>query len=163
MDTDLHSKLVLLTITFPKLRIIWSSSAYATADIFAELKQNRDEPDAGQAAAVGAEEGGGAGAEGEAEVAINQTPQELLRSLPGITSKNYSHFMKQDEVQNFETLTRLELEDMNKHLGVEAGRQLHTFVNHSLLKPNAISEGKEKSAAVAVEEEEEEDNTDVGL
>ena len=84
-DTDLHAKLVLLTLTFPRLRIIWSSSPYATADIFADLKLNRDEPDATQAAAVGMEEGGDANA-GEAEVAINQTPQELLRSLPGIVS-----------------------------------------------------------------------------
>jgi hypothetical protein len=49
------------------------------------LKLSRDEPDASQAAAVGMEEGGDANA-GEAEVAINQTPQELLRSLPGIVS-----------------------------------------------------------------------------
>lgn len=74
--------------------------------------------------------------------------------------------MKQDVIENFETLTRLELEEMNKHLGVEAGRQLHTFVNHSLLKPDAGSSApaeKSATAAVVVEEEEEEDNTDVGL
>lgn len=30
---------------------------------------------------------------------------------------------------------QLDLEQFNKYLGVEAGRQLHTFINHSLLKP----------------------------
>jgi hypothetical protein len=75
--------------------------------------------------------------------------------------------MKQDLVENFETLTKLELEEMSKHLGVEVGRQLHTFVNHSLLKPAAsvAKAVKERPAGGAVEdeEEEEEDNTDVGL
>ncbi|KDN46847.1 hypothetical protein RSAG8_03924, partial [Rhizoctonia solani AG-8 WAC10335] len=33
-DWDIQSKVVLLTLAFPKLRIIWSSSPYATADIF---------------------------------------------------------------------------------------------------------------------------------
>lgn len=36
--TDLSSKLVLLTLAFPKLRIIWSSSPHETAKIFSELK-----------------------------------------------------------------------------------------------------------------------------
>ena len=85
-DTDLHSKLVLLTLTFSRLRIIWSSSPYATADIFADLKTNRDEPDAVKAAAVGADEGDQVA--GDSEAAVNQTPQELLRSMPGIVGCN---------------------------------------------------------------------------
>lgn len=88
-DTDLHSKLVLLTLTFPRLRIIWSSSPYATADIFADLKTNRDEPDAAMAGTIGADEVGDPGS-GEREATVNQTPQELLRSLPGIVSIAYN-------------------------------------------------------------------------
>ncbi|KAK7040936.1 DNA repair protein RAD16 [Paramarasmius palmivorus] len=41
----IQSKIVLLTLTFPRLRIIWSSSPYATADIFKDLKKDRSEPD----------------------------------------------------------------------------------------------------------------------
>lgn len=36
--TDISAKLVLLTLAFPKLRIIWSSSPHETAKIFEELK-----------------------------------------------------------------------------------------------------------------------------
>lgn len=36
--TDISSKLVLLTLAFPKLRIIWSSSPHETAKIFLDLK-----------------------------------------------------------------------------------------------------------------------------
>lgn len=94
-DTDLHSKLVLLTLTFPRLRVIWSSSPYATSDIFADLKMNRDEPDAVKAGSVGADDStvGASGGllAGEVEATVNQTPQELLRSLPGIVSIADSH------------------------------------------------------------------------
>lgn len=44
-NIDITQKLQLLTICFPKLRIVWSPSPYATAQLFEELKQNRDEPD----------------------------------------------------------------------------------------------------------------------
>lgn len=44
-NVDIIQKLQLLTITFPKLRIVWSPSPYATAQLFEELKQNREEPD----------------------------------------------------------------------------------------------------------------------
>lgn len=36
--TDLSSKLVLLTLTFPKVKLIWSSSPHETAAVFKELK-----------------------------------------------------------------------------------------------------------------------------
>lgn len=37
---DISSKLVLLTITFPRLKIIWSSNPIATVEIFQDLKVN---------------------------------------------------------------------------------------------------------------------------
>lgn len=46
------------------------------------------------------------------------------------------------EVDNMEDLVQLDLEGFNKYLGVEAGRQLHTFINHSLL-----ARKKEKDSA----------------
>jgi DNA excision repair protein ERCC-4 len=52
--TSIQSKLVLLTLAFPRLRIIWSSSPYATAEIFADLKKDSPQPDPEKAALVGA-------------------------------------------------------------------------------------------------------------
>ncbi len=52
--TTLGSKLVLLTLHFPRLRLLWSRSLHATADLFRALKEGRDEPDALAAAAIGA-------------------------------------------------------------------------------------------------------------
>lgn len=45
--------LVLLTLTFPRLKIIWSSSPYQTAEIFADLKKNNPEPDPLRAVQIG--------------------------------------------------------------------------------------------------------------
>lgn len=50
----LGSKLVLLTLHFPRLRLLWSRSLHATADLFRTLKEGRDEPDPVLAASIGA-------------------------------------------------------------------------------------------------------------
>lgn len=47
------SKLSLLVLHFPRLRIIWSRSLHATAEIFFSLKANQDEPDETKAIRVG--------------------------------------------------------------------------------------------------------------
>ena len=50
---NIISKLSLLALHFPRLRIIWSRSLHATAEIFAVLKANQDEPDETKALRVG--------------------------------------------------------------------------------------------------------------
>ncbi|GAA5880947.1 hypothetical protein JCM16303_005184 [Sporobolomyces ruberrimus] len=131
-DVDLRAKLVLLTVTFPKLRIIWSSSPYQTVEIFRELKESREEPDQRKAVLVGLEEdSGGIAAEGTAagvagEAGFNVAPQEILRSLPGVTSSNYRHLSGQ--VGNLVELTRLNLNELQQLIGNEPGKQLHAFL-----------------------------------
>lgn len=51
--TNIISKLSLLALHFPRLRIVWSRSLHATAEIFASLKANQDEPDEAKALRVG--------------------------------------------------------------------------------------------------------------
>lgn len=51
--TNIISKLSLLVLHFPRLRLVWSRSVHATAEIFASLKANQDEPDEAKAARVG--------------------------------------------------------------------------------------------------------------
>lgn len=55
-DSDLQAKLALLTLTFKKIRLIWSSSPYASAEIFRELKLTHPEPDMEVASLVGMDE-----------------------------------------------------------------------------------------------------------
>lgn len=131
-DNELRSKIVLLAMTFPRLRIIWSSNAAQTVQIFRDLKENREEPDADKAVLVGADElSGGIAAEGVGESGFSAISQDILRSLPGITTKNYRYVMS--KVDDIEALCKLELKELQELIGIEPGKSLYTFMNHSLL------------------------------
>jgi DNA excision repair protein ERCC-4 len=123
---DLQSKLVLLTIAFPKLRIIWSSSPYQTAEIFEELKKNNEEPDARKAASLGAQEG----EEAETGRAFNQTPMDMLRELPGVDEKNIIKLSL--EVGSIHELANLAEDEVCKIIGREAGRKIYRFFNQKV-------------------------------
>lgn len=116
-----QSKIVLLTISFPRLRIIWSSSPYATSEIFNDLKTNNPEPDPMKAIAVGADDDPDVGA------GVNTAAEELLRSLPGITIKNAKHVMSR--VNSVSELCALTLPAMQEILGKEASQKCYAFLH----------------------------------
>ncbi|KAA8569079.1 hypothetical protein EYC84_000749 [Monilinia fructicola] len=126
-SSDLQSKLVLLTLAFPKLRIIWSSSPYQTAEIFESLKTQEPEPDPIQAVKIGLE--GGASAEDQA---FNREPQDMLRVVPGVTGKNLSNLVV--EFESIKEVANASLEELAPIVGQEAGRQVHQFFNKSVLE-----------------------------
>ncbi|MCO5589175.1 hypothetical protein L7F22_043141 [Adiantum nelumboides] len=80
-EIDTQIKLVILTNSFPRLRIIWSSSPYSTADIFADLKSNYDEPDVARVANIGTDGTTDSAALGSTEQTYNLIPQELSIEL----------------------------------------------------------------------------------
>lgn len=125
--SDLQSKLVLLTLAFPRLKVIWSSSPYQTAEIFDELKKQQEEPDPIQAVQVGLVAG-----EDPAEQTFNQTPHDMLRCVPGITAKNMARLtLELGDLVDVSNLTESELDGF---VGREAGRQIHRFFNRSVLE-----------------------------
>ncbi|OCH91717.1 hypothetical protein OBBRIDRAFT_886730 [Obba rivulosa] len=121
VSATIQSKLVLLTLTFPRVRIIWSSSPYATADIFRDLKANNPEPDVEKAIVIGAEDDPDAGA------GVNAAAAELLRTLPGITAKNVKHVM--NKVGSVRQLCELSLPEVQEILGVEPGKACWEFIH----------------------------------
>ena len=123
-SSDLQSKLVLLTIAFPRLKIIWSSTPYQTAEIFEELKKNQDEPDPLKAVQIGLGTG-----EDPADRTFNQTPQDMLRAVPGITNKNINRLIL--EAVSIRDVANMTVEELDPLIGREAGRQVHKFFNKS--------------------------------
>ena len=124
--SDLQSKLALLTLAFPRLKIIWSSSPYQTAEIFDELKKQQEEPDPIQAVRIGLIAG-----EDPSDQTFSQTPQDMLRAVPGITEKNLSRITL--EVANVADVSNLTEEELDVMVGKEAGRQVFRFFNRSVL------------------------------
>lgn len=140
VDTDLRSKIVLLTLSFPKLRTIWSSSPFNTVEIFRDLKENRSEPIPEHAVLAGADDlagGGLIGPDGErigggmgGENGFNTTSQDMLRALPGISTKNYRYVMSR--VASVEALCDLELKAVQELVGNDPGKLLHGFIHRDI-------------------------------
>ncbi|XP_023175651.2 DNA repair endonuclease XPF [Drosophila hydei] len=84
-NADIMQKLQLLTLHFPRLRLIWSPSPYATAQLFEELKLGKEEPDAQVAAALGSDEAGPAPGE---QLQYNNAVHDFLLRLPGVHTRN---------------------------------------------------------------------------
>lgn len=123
--SDLQSKLVLLTLAFPRLRIIWSSSPYQTAEIFESLKTQEAEPDPIEAVRIGLE--GGQRAEDQS---FNREPQDMLRVVPGVTSKNIKNLII--EMGSLKDIANASVDELEPIVGKEAGGQIHRFFNKSV-------------------------------
>lgn len=105
---DVTTKLQLLTLHFPKLRIVWSPSPYATAELFEEMKQGQPQPDPAAAASVGAD------LETEIDVdTFNSAIQDLVAKLPGVNTKNLSILLRKGEsLDHLATCSQEELSDI---------------------------------------------------
>ncbi|XP_044160730.1 DNA repair endonuclease XPF [Bufo gargarizans] len=133
---DITSKITLLTLHFPRLRILWCPSPYATAELFEELKQNRPQPDAATAMAITAD----SETIPESEK-YNPGPQDFLLKMPGVNAKNCRAIM--NHVKNIAELTTLSLERLSEILGnSNTAKQLYEFIHTSYAE--AVSQGKAK-------------------
>lgn len=117
----IQSKIVLLTLSFPRLRIIWSSSPYATAEIFNDLKKNTAEPDPTKAITIGADD------DPEAGAGVNTAAEELLRCLPGINGKNVKYVMSR--TRNVREFCEMDIAQVQDILGVEPGKACYDFMH----------------------------------
>ncbi|KAH8838344.1 hypothetical protein MCOR27_009988 [Pyricularia oryzae] len=126
--SDLQSRLVLLTLAFPKLRIIWSSSPYETAEIFERLKAQEPEPDPIAAVRAGLDGSTGVGD----DQPFNTEPQEMLGIVPGITPKNIKAITAQ--VDNLRVIANMPLPELEVVAGKEVSRQVYGFFNKDVIE-----------------------------
>ncbi|NWU80246.1 XPF endonuclease, partial [Onychorhynchus coronatus] len=133
---DVTSKLTLLTLHFPKLRILWCPSPHATAELFEELKQNHPQPDAETAMAVSAD------SETLPESdKYNPGPQDFLLKMPGVNAKNCRALM--NHVRSIAELVTLSKDELAAILGNAANAtQLFDFIH--LTYGEALAKGKSK-------------------
>lgn len=127
VPSDLQSKIVLLTLAFPKLRIIWSSSPYQTAEIFESLKAQEPEPDPIAAVRAGLDKDMKA-----EDQAFNLEPQEMLGIVPGVTPQNIKSLVLETEsIREVANMTEAELRPL---VGEEAGRKIYKFFNRNVME-----------------------------
>ncbi|XP_002918113.1 DNA repair endonuclease XPF [Ailuropoda melanoleuca] len=133
-SNDVSSKLTLLTLHFPRLRILWCPSPHATAELFEELKQNKPQPDAATAMAVTAD----SDTLPESEK-YNPGPQDFLLRMPGVNAKNCRTLMH--HVKNIAELASLSQDKLAGILGNPGNaKQLYDFIHTSYAE--VMSKGK---------------------
>lgn len=139
-NIDIIQKIILLTIHFPKLKLVWSPSPYATAQLFEELKLNKDEPDTAQATEIGTNDGANdLDLIGEK---YNTNIYDFLIRLPGISTKNVSMVLK--TVKNLKQLSKMSEAELTKILGNSSDAKLLWNSFHSEFQKPKTDNGKEK-------------------
>lgn len=125
-NSDITAKLQLLTIHFPKLRILWSPSPHATAELFEELKQGREEPDAAKAASMTMDVVDDYNVD-----RFNPKIFDFVSKLPGITTKNiYGILNRAENLADLLNFSRDELSEIleSSHHGQLLYSSLHEHV-----------------------------------
>ncbi|KAJ1554139.1 hypothetical protein HK096_004872, partial [Nowakowskiella sp. JEL0078] len=85
---DSLGRLVLLLLSCKKVGLIWGVGVDAASEIFVDLKREMEEPDMNIAMSKGIDSADAIDSD------YNVIPQDMLRSIPGITSKNYWNVMR---------------------------------------------------------------------
>ena len=114
--TDLTSKMVLLSLHFPKLRLFWSKNLMSTFEFFETLKNFNEQPNLEKVSTMGVDVD---------DENFNVTPRHFLEKLPGINQQNI-HFVM-DKVDNLYQLSNLKKNEMVELLGKKNGELLFKF------------------------------------
>lgn len=127
------SKMVILTLHFPKLRILWSKSPHESLRIFKALKANHDEVDVEMAAEIGRNESVDAllkVSDDEEEDKVNEAARDMLLSLPGVNVNNARKIMR--ECESLAELSTMDRAQLRKIAGPLAGQKLFSFFRQKI-------------------------------
>nr|XP_023011814.1 DNA repair endonuclease XPF [Leptinotarsa decemlineata] len=129
---NIQQKLLLLTLHFPKLKLIWSPSPYATAQLFEEMKAGKEEPNVEYATALGEQD------LDMIQSRYNSNIYDFVQKLPGITSKNIDMFLKKGE--SMDKIAQKTEEELKEILGNSTDAQSLYSIIHEHHKPKEDTE-----------------------
>ena len=128
------SKMALLTMHFPKLRILWSRSPHETLRIFKEIKSNHEEVDVDHAIEVGRSESIEAllneNISDDYEDEINEAARDMLLRLPGVNVHSARRIMK--NCDSLAELSQMNRDQLREVAGPVAGQKLFTFFHQNI-------------------------------
>ncbi|MBN3303856.1 XPF endonuclease, partial [Amia calva] len=134
---DVISKLTLLTLHFPRLRLLWCPSPYVTAELFQDLKQGRAEPDASAALAITTD----SDTVPESSDLYNPGPYDFLLRMPGVNVKNCRALIS--HADSLADLASLSQERLSEILGnATNARLLHQFLHKTMDTSQPAPKGK---------------------
>ena len=125
------SKMAILTLHFPKLRILWSRSPHETLRVFKDLKSTHEEVNVEKAMEIGRSESVEAllkqdmDDEEEEDDEVNEAARDMLLRLPGVNVHNARRIMR--ECDSLAELSEMDLMRLRKIAGPMAGQKLYTF------------------------------------
>jgi DNA excision repair protein ERCC-4 len=145
-NDSICSKMALLTMHFPKLRILWSRSPHETLRIFSDLKANHEEVDVDKAVEIGRSESieallqptiagkGNADKDGDEDDddgdEINEAARDMLLRLPGVNIHAARRIM--EEVDSLAELAEMSRDELRRVAGPVAGQKLFTFFHQKM-------------------------------
>jgi DNA excision repair protein ERCC-4 len=129
---SISTKMALLTMHFPELRLLWSRSPHETLRIFRELKMNHDEVDVEKAIEVGRNETEESllqpstnSNDPDEQDEINETARDMLLRLPGMNVQAARRIM--DACDSLAELSQLSRDELRRVAGPVIGQKLFTF------------------------------------
>lgn len=128
---DLVEKLVLLTIHYPQIRLIWSPSPYFSAEVFEYLKHDKEQPTADKAIAISEQQLPSDHFMDKYDVSA----KNLLLTLPGVNLSNVYGIM--NKVKSFVDLVKLSRDELKKILNSDDNsKALYDCLHSSLTSPS---------------------------
>ncbi|XP_064386752.1 DNA repair endonuclease XPF-like [Halichondria panicea] len=132
------SKLALLTLHFPTLRILWCPTPNATAELLEQLKVGQGQPDVEVALSMGQDSLDKV--EGDK---YNPLVKDFLLKLPGINSKNYRRIM--NKIGDLQELVSLSEGQLDRLLDNDANAKLLWSFLHTQSKVTTTTRGKKRT------------------
>jgi DNA excision repair protein ERCC-4 len=145
-NDSICSRMALLTMHFPRLRILWSRSPHETLRIFSDLKANHEEVDVDKAVEIGRSEcveallqlppsttgkiSNDEENEDHEEDEINEAARDMLLRLPGVNIHVARRIM--DEVDSLADLAGMSRDELRRVAGPVAGQKLFTFFHQKM-------------------------------
>ena len=119
--TEVSSRLVLLLLHYPKLRILWSSSPLNTVHIFSDLIASIELEDNGVDQFHHKSKSG--------EGTINRSAKDALLALPGVSEKNVLILMR--EFKSLRSILTANKRELERAIGPESSTLLYEFLQSS--------------------------------
>jgi DNA excision repair protein ERCC-4 len=121
MQEEIQKDLAALVINFPKMKVLWSSSPYQTAELMMELKADREEPDIVKAVNAGLDE-----EKQKDNLELSNNIIALLQNIPGITNIDYYLIMR--KIKDVKKLITLKRHELVKIVGDDLGGKIYEYI-----------------------------------